>query len=309
MFGTRTGALRAAGFVLLVTATVARSASAQEPTAADLKKSGNEKMVDSDFVGALEDYQKALALAPDDLGLLYNIGRASGLVGRHPEALQALETFDNRAPPQLKAKIAKFAELVAETRQHVGYLTVNCAVPQARVQLGAQVIGNAPLARVAVEAGAADLRIDAEGYLDDRRPVTVEGTKELSLDCRLLPKSTSGTLVVVASPNGAAISIDGRRVGDTHIELPMAAGPHTIGAMREGYESSTMPVVVAAGSVKTLEIPLRPKTVPLTARWWFWGGIGAVVAGGVVLSVALLTERSADKGTIAPQQLSAPLRF
>jgi hypothetical protein len=49
--------------------------------------------------------------------------------------------------------------------------------------------------------------------------------------------------------------------------------------------------------------------VPLTARWWFWGGIGAVVAGGVVLSVALLTERSADKGTIAPQQLSAPLRF
>lgn len=309
MLGTRSRRFRAAGLVLGLCAAVARSASAQETAAAELKKSGNEKMVDSDFVGALEDYEKALALAPDDLGLLYNIGRASGLVGRHPEALRALEAFDDRAPPQLKAKIAKFAELVAETRQHVGYLTVNCAVPGARVQLGTQVIGNGPLNRVAVEAGAADLRIDAEGYLDDRRPVSVEGTKELSVDCRLLPKSSSGTLVVVATPTGAAISVDGRRVGDTRVELPMPAGPHTIAAIRDGYETSTMPIVVAAGSVKTLDIPLRPKTVPLTARWWFWGGIGVVVAGGVALSVALLSERSADKGTIAPQQLSAPLRF
>jgi hypothetical protein len=282
------------------------SAAPAASPAADLKKSGNEKMVDSDFVGALADYHAALALAPNDVALYYNIGRAEGLLGHHPAALAALEAFSARATPEQKAKIAKLSTLLAETREHVAYLTVACSVRNARVQLGAEVVGNAPLARVGVEAGAATITIDAEGYLDDVRNVTLDGAKELTLDCHLLPKSTSGTLVANATPTGARISVDGKFLGNTHVETPLHAGPHT---ERDGYEKSSMTVVVNAGDVKKLDIPLQTKPVPITARWWFWGGVAAVVVGGAVITTALLTERSADKGSIPPQQLSAPLRF
>src|SRR5262249_17435702 len=91
--------------------------------ALDRKARGNEKMVDSDFVGAIEDYQAALALAPNDLALYYNIGRAHGLLGHYPESLAALETFAARASPDLKSKITNFDGLLADTRQHVAFLT------------------------------------------------------------------------------------------------------------------------------------------------------------------------------------------
>jgi hypothetical protein len=280
------------------------------PEAVELKKSGNEKMIDSDFVGALADYRRALDLAPDDLALYYNIGRAEGLLGRHPQALDALETFDRRAPPELKAKIAKFAELLADTRQHVGWLSVTCDVAGANVLLGAVVLGQAPLQRVPVEAGANSLQIGAEGYRDDVRPtVRIDGGKELTVACRLLPKSTSGTFVADATPTGAKIAVDGVFSGTSHVELPLGAGPHKVIAQRDGYETAQVPFVLRAGDVKRLVLPLEKKTVPITARWWFWTGVGVVVVAGVAIAVAAVSERSADKGSIEPRQLGAPIRF
>lgn len=307
MLGARAGAAAIAmSSLALLSSGTAR---AQGDDAAELKKSGNEKMVDSDFAGALADYERALAITPDDLGLQYNAGRAHGFLGQHPEALRALETFDQRATPEQKARIAKFSELLADTRQHVGYLSVRCAVPDARLQRGAQILGPVPAARIPVEAGPAILRISAEGYLDDVRNVSIAGTNELSIDCRLLRKSTSGTFVVTATPPGALISIDGHFLGNTHVEVPLPAGPHRLLATRDGYESTSMPIVVTVGNVNRLDVPLQQKSVPITARWWFWTGIGVVVVGGVAITAAVLSERSPDKGSIPPQQLGAPLRF
>jgi hypothetical protein len=304
----RAGLAALVGLGWMLAAGAAHPAWAEGESALALKQSGNEKMVDSDFVGAIADYQQALALAPNDVALLYNIGRAHGFLGHHPEALAALETFEARATPEQKAKIAQLAELIADTRRHVGYLTVACAIPHARVQLGARVVGEAPLARIAVETERTTVKIEAEGYLDDVRAVTIMGAAELALDCRLLPRSTSGTLVANATPTGARLSVDGKFLGNNHVEITLPAGPHTILAEQAGYERASSSVVIAAGGTKTLDVQLRP-TVPITARWWFWGGLAVVVAGGTALTVALLTERSADKGSIPPQQLGAPLRF
>lgn len=43
---------------------------------------------------------------------------------------------------------------------------------------------------------------------------------------------------------------------------------------------------------------------PIVTRWWFWTGVGAVAAAGAAVTVAALTERAPDSGTIAPGQLS-----
>lgn len=277
--------------------------------AVDLKARGNEKMVDSDFVGAIDDYRAALARTPDDLALYYNLGRAEGLLGHYPASLAALDTFASRASPALRAKINGFDDLLAETRRRVGYLTIACAVPRARVQLGAEVVGAAPLARKAVRAGEVVVRIEAEGYIDDVRTVDVAGAQERTIECRLLPKSTAGTLAVTTTPPGVRIAIDGTFRGNDRVEMPLRAGPHTVAAELAGYESTSTTILVQVGATKSLDLPLRRKPVPITARWWFWSGAAVIVAGGVVAGVAALSEKPADKGTIAPRQLGTALTF
>lgn len=45
----------------------------------------------------------------------------------------------------------------------------------------------------------------------------------------------------------------------------------------------------------------------ITTKWWFWTGVGVVVVGGVVLTAALMTEKSAPHGDLGPGQATAPL--
>jgi PEGA domain len=302
-FLARTALTTVLGCVAVVT-----PAMAQERTAADLKKSGNEKMDASDFVGALEDYTAALKQTPDDATLYFNVGRAHGLLGHNVDALAALEEFGKRATPEVRAR-AQFEQLRAQARAKVAYLSVSCVVPGARVFIGPKVIGDAPLTRVPVDASAEPvrIRIEAEGYREDARTIALPGTEDARLECRLLTKATSGILVVTTDPSGATLSIDGARAGNPPLEVPLSAGQHTVLAQRDGYEDAQVPVVVSAGDAKrTVDIKLT-KSAPLTSKWWFWTSIGVVVVGGVVLTAALLTEKPADSGSIKPGQLPAPL--
>ena len=113
--------------LLFAVCATAGEARAQDKTAADYKRTGNEKMDASDFVGALDDYQAALKLAPDDATLYFNIGRAEGLMGRNVEALSSLDEFAKRASSDVRAR-AQFDQLYAQARAKVALLTVTCEV-------------------------------------------------------------------------------------------------------------------------------------------------------------------------------------
>ena len=51
---------------------------------------------------------------------------------------------------------------------------------------------------------------------------------------------------------------------------------------------------------------IRDRSKPITARWWFWTGIGVIVVGAAtaVTVYALTTERSAPTGNFSPGQLA-----
>ncbi len=70
--------------------------------------------------------------------------------------------------------------------------------------------------------------------------------------------------------------------------------------------------MVGAGDRKELEIPLAAEGSVL-GKWWFWTGVGVVLAaGGVALGIALTTEKDPDAGTIPPGTVKAEsfgLRF
>ena len=281
-----------------------------EQRAAALRDAGNQAMLEMRYVDALSSYQQALSLSPNYSGLLYSIARAHQLLGEFAEALTTLEAFDRSAPPEVRAKVGRLDRLFAELRARVGVLQLGCNVKGARVLLRDKVIGITPLPPTRLEAGSATLEVELDGFFPQKKDIVVPAGGSLALDLTLHARSSSGLLVVHTNPQGAQISVDGRAQGTTSpsVELALPAGPHRVTAQRDGYDEASVPLVLNAGSTRSLNVELD-RSVPLTSHWWFWTGAIAIVAGGVALSVAELTERSADKGTLTPGQISAPLHF
>lgn len=285
-------------------------ATSEQEQAATLRGEGNQAMLDMRYVDALAAYQQALALEPSYSGVLYSITRAHQLLGEFAEALTTLEAFAQRATPEERAKVGRLDRLFVELRARVGLLQLSCNVKGARVLLRDRLIGTTPLPAMRLEAGSATLELELDGFFPQKKEIVIPAGGSLALELTLHARSSSGLLVVQTKPTGAQISIDGRAQGTAspNMEIALTAGPHRVTAKRGGYDEASVPVVLNAGSTRRLNVELE-QSVPLTSRWWFWTGAVALVAGGVALSVAALTERPADKGSIQPGQIAAPLHF
>lgn len=113
---------------------------------------------------------------------------------------------------------------------------------------------------------------------------------------------TTGLVTLHVDQDGAAVLLDGERVGTT--PLPpgqLEAGEHVLRVELEGYEDAEQTITVARGGEQTVEMTLVPlpepepepapvAEAPFWHRWWFWTAIGVVVVGaglGVGLGVGL----------------------
>jgi hypothetical protein len=277
--------------------------------ARSLREQGNQAMLDMRYVDALGLYDQARSLDSNDVGVDYSIARARQLLGDFPEALTALERFDERASPEVKAKVGRLDQLFAELRSRISTLQLKCSQAGARVLLRDKVIGLTPLASVRLPAGAATLQVELDGFFPVRREVVLPAGGAIELEVTLHARSRSALLHVKTSPSGARVAVDGQNIGTSspRVELVLPAGSHQVIAQREGYDDASVPVVLAPGTTRELMVPLE-RTLPVTSRWWFWTGAALLVAGGAALTVALLRERPADQGTLPPGQVSAPLQ-
>ena len=276
--------------------------------AAKLREQGNEAMLGMRYSDALVFYKQAFELAPDNLGLLYSIARADQFVGEYPDALAALERFSKEASPETRAKVGRLDDLFAQIRPRVALLNLTCDLPGARVIVREKVIGTTPLPPTRLVAGAATVQVELDGFFTESRDVVLPGGGEAALKVDLHRKSTSGLVSIRTEPLGGHVFVDGREVGTSSpkVELALPAGPHELLATRDGYDNAKVPVVLDSGATRDITMTMD-KSVPLTARWWFWTGVGVIVVGGVVTTYALLTEKSAQKGTLPPGQIAAPL--
>lgn len=277
--------------------------------AAALKEQGNQSMLDMRYVDALAAYEESLTLAPGDVTLLYSVARARELLGDFPEALTAIERFAAEAPASVKTRVGKLDALLAELRARVSTLTIKCNIAGARILVRHKVIGATPQkGPTRLTAGAATIDVELEGFFPQTRDVVLPGAGSLAIEITLSPKSTSGMLVLKTDPPGARVSVDGRAEGTTSpsVEVALSAGSHRLLAQREGYDDADSPVVLASGASRELTLTMQ-RSVPVTHRWWFWTGVGAVVAGGVAFTAAMLIEKPATQGTLKPGQVGAPL--
>jgi hypothetical protein len=287
----------------------APSPSASASSGDELKKRGDDAMESLRYADALGAYAEAYALTKDP-ALLYNQGRAQQALSNFPEALLDFERFAREASVELKARVPKLDELIADVRKHVARLAIRCDTRGARVLVRERVAGTTPLATpLDVDSGFAAIEVDAEGYEPYKRDVDLAGGTQTILDVVLVPRKLTALLRVESTAASALVSIDGAPVGNAPIEQVVTPGTHRVAVHRAGYEDTESSVVVLAGEHKDLTLDPQ-KNAPVYAKWWFWTGVGVVVAGGVATAIALTTDKAAAKGdSFSPGQVSAPLRF
>ena len=273
-----------------------------------LRSQGNQAMLDMHYSDALTFYAQARELAPEDVTLLYSIGRTHEFLGEFPQALDALELFTANATPETKTKVGGLDDMLKALRTRVSTMTLKCDTDGARVLVRNKIVGTTPLAPLRLAAGAATVQIEFDGFFPDKREVVLPGAGGLTLDIQLHRRTSSGVLNVTTEPLGAHVSVDGHDVGTSNpkLELVLPAGEHRVLAQHEGYNDAVMSFVLSPGVSRDVAVTMS-KSVPLTSRWWFWTGIGVAVVGGTVLAAMLLTERHADHGTLPPGQVGSPL--
>jgi hypothetical protein len=303
---------------LLVGAGVPRAARAEPapeapapaaPNVEDLKHQGDEAMIALRYSDALEAYRRAWE-ATQSPALLYNMGRAYEGLGDFPKALDALEAFSDKAPPELKARVPRLKELLADVRSRVATLVVSSEVAGAEIRLGDRLVGKTQPGQVAIKvnAGAQHLRVTHEDYRTYDRDLTLVGGRVETIDLTL--KSKRAPLLRVVSPvTGAVVTVDGRAVGVVPAETSVAPGAHEVQLHRDGYDPAATRVVVVSGEDKQIDVPMAVHDT-VTKKWWFWTSIGAaVLLGGIATYVVVTTEKSPTSGTIPPGQVKAALTF
>ncbi len=264
--------------------------------AKELRKQGHQHFDEQRYAEALALYKESYQLSGDP-ALLYNIGRAHQLLNEAPEALGAFEAFLAAASPELKAKVQGLEETVAEARKKVTTVTLTSNVAGARVLVRKKEIGKTPLRAVRLLAGEADIELLSDGHEPLARKITLQGGESMTLELNLTPRQQAGGLLIVRSPvPGARVLVDGRPLGGAPAEVRLDPGEHRISLLAEGHKDTSLAVVLAAGERRELDVDLEKKAKP--SRWWLWAGAGAVLVAGVVLTVALTTERAADQGTL-----------
>jgi hypothetical protein len=293
--------------VVSVWASVAWGRDIQDPVAVQLKAQGDKGMESGDYAEALRAYSKALSIEPSPV-LHYNRGRALQGLGRNAEALDEFEKFQSSASPKLAKAVPELAEMMAAVRGQVAEVKVNCRVPGATLHVQQKALPLPLRQSLRFDPASFDVEVTAAGYESWRARITLEGGEVRELEPQLKPKDLRGTLVVTSTVAGALADVDGKVVGTVPVELSVSPGEHAIRVRHDAYETANSKVVVRTGERRSLSLSLQHKP-RFYEQWWFWGGVGTLVTTGVVVGVALVTEKSPATGDIPPGQITAPLRF
>jgi hypothetical protein len=278
--------------------------SPEKTEAARLKSSADGLMDQDRYADALVLYQRAWDLSADP-ALLYNQGRAHEALGDYPTALEKLEAFEQTAPPAIKARVPALHELIADLRGRIATLVVKTNAPGARLLVRQKDEGaiNGEK-RVAMRAGTATVQVDADGYEMFRREVDLAGGATLVVEANLVAKKRDA-LVIVRTQPAANIVFDGKALGRGPLQVRATAGPHELVASADGYFEERVPMTLALGDKREVDLEMR-KTPGILSRWWFWTGIGVVVLGGVATAIVLTTEKEHSTGSFNPGSVAVP---
>lgn len=134
--------------------------------------------------------------------------------------------------------------------------------------------------RVVVDPGTHVLTISRPGFADavDKQTLVPGATVQRKLDLDRLPAQIRVTSNFV----GAQVLVNEADVGLTPLEISRPAGKYHVVVKKPGFLVFDTSTSADPGQNLNVTATLREDKPSLTQRWWFWTGIGVVVAGAAL---------------------------
>ncbi|OJT27278.1 hypothetical protein BO221_04650 [Archangium sp. Cb G35] len=248
---------------------------------------------------------------------------AKGKKGKGAKAVEPEEQADAQAEgSDLLAPLVKKTELLVKLG--------GTSARGARFFLNEQELGAMPKGPIEVDPGDHVVAVRKTGYRDFSRRITAKEGELTEVTALLEP--TSGFVSVKADVEGARVLINGDDKGVAPLDsLMLPAGSYEIVVQRDGFRSESQRIAVRAGKEYTVSVNLRPEALaqsdkpkaanltpslsdpspltpqpapavasasPLTSRWYFWAGVGAVVTAAAVGTVMATSQQPLDPNKV-----------
>jgi hypothetical protein len=291
-----------------------------------LFKVGAQAYAQGDFSAAIEAFEEAYRASPRP-GILFSIGQAHrkqfyvdknpanlraaiehyhaylGKVSTGPhralaaDALAELEPLVTKIAPAATSEAAPAPKPAAEKPRT--RLMVSSAVEGAKVALDDGAPQPSPLIADVVP-GPHRVRVEADGYVEDQRPVTAVEGGLVALDVPLREKPAR---LVVAAEAGADVIVDRRPVGRTPLPgaIELAPGSHFVAVTRNGRRPFGEEVVLRRGEAKSIDVELGVTGQRVAAYL-----VTATAAAGIVTGAAFVGVAYHDQ-SVAQSARSASL--
>ena len=176
-------------------------------------------------------------------------------------------------------------------------ISISSTTRGAKIFVNDEEVGEVPLAKpIEVKAGATyTVRIQKRGFTPYVSTVLAGTGQNSEIEADLVP--SGGVVKVACNVPRSQVLIDGKPFGRTPFDGDVAPGKHKLQVASTGYVTDTRDIEVKAGDEIALDVKLDlvPKPIEIEnkaiwAKWWFWGGVGAVVVGGVTAAVLATQE-------------------
>ncbi len=276
MVGLRRRTSRAVGVLVLIwanTGPAVRSAyaddepllatgeSAGQPGALELYQLGLDRLNGDDLAGAAEAFAEAYRLEANR-EVLYSLGLVYIRLNQPLQAIDALERYlADTAIPMAADRERVAREQLAQQQARVAFLAPRVAPTRARVSVDGVLLASRPDARLALNPGAHDVRVEFEGYEPQTAHISLAPGEVQTLELTLAP-SAVGTLDVACPVPDVQVWLDDSAVGTTPLgqSLQLPVGEHQLRLTRPGYveQRATLSLVPAETRRWTCQLRIDP---------------------------------------------------
>lgn len=192
----------------------------------------------------------------------------------------------------------------------MGIANVSCNLPRCMIQAGDDPAARSPVT-LKKPTGSYVVRASVDGRIvAEQRVELVDGRR---IDVELVPFALTRSHLRVTTDRGEdMVTVDGKPVGQSGVDVELTPGEHRVFIARPGGASRQIDVLLREGETRDLRVTLEEKKG--VSAWWFVGA-GVLVAAGVVTTAALLSSgttsttrfEGSGAGTLNPYVV--PARF
>lgn len=236
----------------------------------------------NDLDNALVKFQRAYDLS-SDYRLLRNVASCEKRLKHYRRAQAALLRYQDAGRDKLTVEDQELVTSLLETLAlFISTVPLDINEAGTTVFVDGEKMGVSPLAEpLRVDVGKRVFRFEKPGFKTFTRTESIASNATDKLVIAMEKDVHEGKLIVYATPNNAAIMIDGNTVGTGHFEGVVASGGHTLRVTAAGTMPFQTEVLVKDNDTRRIPVILT-KQVDLTKWGWIGGGAAVVVVSLVV---------------------------